>query len=317
MGNTPDRSPSCVGLSLLIHAGLVAAIFFASSLGLLPEGTQPVANAIEMATVEVSQGQQVVTPEPVPEVPEQAASAQPAPQPKKVAGKSKPKKSVATQLPEKVNVSEPQPEVADSQTEAVAVLPVVEESPEIADVEDLETSNEELATTAQQTEPEQVEEEVTPIVAPNPTSTTDTKSQSNEEINSALDAKKELAETTTQPEAAGSPSDMAFGVSSGTRSYLDLKQRPGNVPPQYPTTARRNGWQGNVILNYYVNADGTVRDVKIAQSSGVEMLDQEAVQAVSKYRYVPGQEGTVEHPVIFSLKGPAKPMPTRLRTKNG
>jgi len=78
--------------------------------------------------------------------------------------------------------------------------------------------------------------------------------------------------------------------------------------------ARRNGWQGQVLLNYFVTEKGTVRDVRLAQSSGFPELDREAVRAVSLYRYVPGQEGWTAHPVIFSLKGNAVSQPSRLRT---
>ncbi len=98
------------------------------------------------------------------------------------------------------------------------------------------------------------------------------------------------------------------------RSYLDLKQQPGNRPPQYPSEARLEKRQGQVQLAYYVTAEGTVRDVKILKSSGFADLDQQAASAVEKYKYVPGQEGWAEHPVNFTLKGPAEAAPSRLRT---
>lgn len=119
------------------------------------------------------------------------------------------------------------------------------------------------------------------------------------------------AEYSNEPTAQ---SDQHFGVPKGTRSYLDLKQRPGNLPPQYPRVARRNGWQGQVRLIYYVTAQGTVDQVQVLQSSGYRPLDQEAVSAISRYRYVPGQQGWTAHPVNFTLQGPAQPEPARLRT---
>ncbi|MGE0764327.1 MAG: TonB family protein [Bdellovibrionales bacterium] len=98
------------------------------------------------------------------------------------------------------------------------------------------------------------------------------------------------------------------------RSYLDLKQLSGNKPPQYPSVARRNGKQGQVLLQYYVTQQGSVKDVRIEKSSGVPELDREAVRAVAQYRYVAGQEGWTSHPVVFSLKGQATPAASRLRT---
>ncbi len=100
------------------------------------------------------------------------------------------------------------------------------------------------------------------------------------------------------------------------RSYLGLKQVEGNRPPKYPLEAREQGLQGRVLLNYFVTDDGIVQDVKIAQTSGHKILDEEAVRAVSNYRYYPGQEGWAEHPIKFSLKGLAADIPSQLGAAN-
>lgn len=99
---------------------------------------------------------------------------------------------------------------------------------------------------------------------------------------------------------------VAGPSSDDLRSYLDLKQARGNRAPYYPTTARRTGQQGEVVLNYYVTADGSVTNVRIVKSSGFATLDQEAIRAISRYRYVKGQEGWASHPVVFSLKSSAQ-----------
>lgn len=101
------------------------------------------------------------------------------------------------------------------------------------------------------------------------------------------------------------------------RSYLDLKQMPGNRAPAYPDDARRENRQGEVELVYYVTPEGGVRDVRIIRSSGHADLDQSAVSAVEKYQYFPGQEGWTEHPVHFELKGTSQQVPSRLRTSQG
>lgn len=130
------------------------------------------------------------------------------------------------------------------------------------------------------------------------------------------------AETMSQVESQSASSSSQSAGGSGVaaaageelRSYLDLKQQAGNRAPQYPDLARRRGDQGEVVLNYFVTSQGAVKDVRIAKSSGSRDLDQEALKAVSRYRYVPGQEGWTEHPVMFSLKGSAVPQASRLRT---
>ena len=86
------------------------------------------------------------------------------------------------------------------------------------------------------------------------------------------------------------------------RSHLDLKAEFQNLPPQYPLIARQKGWEGTVGLIYQVQPDGQVTDVTISQSSGYEVLDQEAVRAISQFRYLPGQEGKTFHRITFMLK---------------
>jgi protein TonB len=122
-----------------------------------------------------------------------------------------------------------------------------------------------------------------------------------------------------QPGAAvekSSTTEVAEGGAGqkGTISYLDLKQMPGNKAPAYPLQARREGHQGQVELLYHVTKEGKVEGIQIAKSSGFKDLDQEAVKAVSAYRFVPGQEGWARHPINFELKGEAATLPSRLRS---
>lgn len=97
-----------------------------------------------------------------------------------------------------------------------------------------------------------------------------------------------------------------------TRSYLDLRQASGNRPPQYPLEARKLGLQGRVLLKYFVTDKGSVKDIQVSQSSGHKVLDDEAMRAISSYRFYPGQEGWAEHPVKFSLNGLKSEIPTDL-----
>ncbi|MCM1503505.1 MAG: energy transducer TonB [Bacteroidales bacterium] len=76
----------------------------------------------------------------------------------------------------------------------------------------------------------------------------------------------------------------------------------------YPEIAKNNGAQGCVTLQFTVNADGTVSDVKVIR--GVEpSLDKEAVRVVSKSpKWIPGKKDgryvrvTYTFPVIFQLR---------------
>jgi periplasmic protein TonB len=49
---------------------------------------------------------------------------------------------------------------------------------------------------------------------------------------------------------------------------------------RYPSMARRLGWQGRVVLSFIVNLDGSIKEVRIVQGSGFEVLDKNAVDTV-------------------------------------
>ncbi|MFA6593223.1 MAG: energy transducer TonB [Bacteroidales bacterium] len=76
----------------------------------------------------------------------------------------------------------------------------------------------------------------------------------------------------------------------------------------YPEIAKENGVQGRVTLQFTVNADGTVSNVKVLR--GVDSsLDQEAVRIVSQSpKWTPGKQRdravkvTYTFPVIFQLR---------------
>ena len=78
---------------------------------------------------------------------------------------------------------------------------------------------------------------------------------------------------------------------------------------QYPMLAKRNGWQGKVILALLLDADGSFENVHIKAGSGFKILDQSALDALLKVRKInktehwfnlDGQEIVI--PVIYHLK---------------
>ena len=91
--------------------------------------------------------------------------------------------------------------------------------------------------------------------------------------------------------------------SSRFRSFLDLKQRKGNPALSYPRKARLKKAQGTLSLIFYVTAEGLVEKIQVETSSGHRDLDNSVVQAVSRYQFLPQQEGWVRHKVDFRLQG--------------
>ncbi len=63
-----------------------------------------------------------------------------------------------------------------------------------------------------------------------------------------------------------------------------------NPLPAYPMVARRMGWQGRVVLNVEVLENGLPGQVKLHQSSGRDVLDNAAMQAVRGWRFVAARQ---------------------------
>lgn len=78
--------------------------------------------------------------------------------------------------------------------------------------------------------------------------------------------------------------------------------------PRYPKLARKRGQEGTVWLDVWLDEQGQQARLEVAQSSGLDMLDQSALKAVSKWRFKPlKQNGVamasrVRIPVEFSLR---------------
>jgi len=83
-----------------------------------------------------------------------------------------------------------------------------------------------------------------------------------------------------QSEEMGPPRFMAVEV------FPVCTYRPA---PTYPDLARQAGVEGVVTLWIYVNADGTVADVQLYNSSGVNSLDQAATSAAWNTRWSPAR----------------------------
>jgi TonB family protein len=61
-----------------------------------------------------------------------------------------------------------------------------------------------------------------------------------------------------------------------------LRARATCEKPKYPESARRRDQQGTVTLKFLVDADGSVLDAKIVQSSGFPVLDDAALSAIAQ-----------------------------------
>jgi len=80
-----------------------------------------------------------------------------------------------------------------------------------------------------------------------------------------------------------------------------------NPTPEYPAIALRQGWHGTVQLRVLVQPDGRPGTIALEKSSGKKILDDAALAAVQKWKFVPAKrgeqpiEGWVSFPIEFNI----------------
>jgi TonB family protein len=94
------------------------------------------------------------------------------------------------------------------------------------------------------------------------------------------------------PQSAGAgmngKSEDSSGESGGSKGRLLLTR----VPPQYPPAAKRRGEEGTTQALMRVDEAGRVLEVKVIASSGSRVLDDAAVSAFRKWKFVSVPAGT-------------------------
>lgn len=80
-----------------------------------------------------------------------------------------------------------------------------------------------------------------------------------------------------------------------------------NPTPEYPPVARKRKQQGTVMIEVGVDRSGQPKNVALAKSSGYDLLDESALDAVRRWKFVPARRGsehieaTVVVPVEFRI----------------
>lgn len=115
-------------------------------------------------------------------------------------------------------------------------------------------------------------------------------------------AVKQEAPAAPQTETAAAAPVMLDTEPDYKADYLN------NPRPPYPMVAKRMGYQGKVVLNVEVLADGRAGQVLLHKGSGYDILDKASIQTVKSWRFTParhlGQPVTQWFlvPVKFSLE---------------
>lgn len=135
--------------------------------------------------------------------------------------------------------------------------------------------------------------------------------------------RESLAERTESEPLSAEPSPQRASAVASSAASSDTLRGTGDpiVPPSfnaeyldnpapiYPPAARRLREQGRVLLLVEVAPDGLPRQVNLASSSGSPRLDEAALDAVRRWRFVPARKGStavpaqVLVPIVFGLTG--------------
>ncbi|MCX9157371.1 TonB family protein [Niveibacterium sp. 24ML] len=158
-------------------------------------------------------------------------------------------------------------------TMSVSMLALEAEAPKAAPTQPPKPSTQTPATRTMQTRPQPQREAV--ISVP-----------------SSAAASAELVTSAPQPPAPAESSAAAPNGEpappSAPRFDADYLQNPR---PEYPALSRRLGEQGRVVLRVRVEANGSAGLVELHRSSGFSRLDEAALQAVRRWKFVPARRG--------------------------
>ncbi len=132
-----------------------------------------------------------------------------------------------------------------------------------------------------------------PAPAPSPTTPTRSRRAAPEAAPAPSVAIAPLAAPPSAPSVVGAAEVTTFATA-----------QPTNRPPAYPDVALRAGWQGVVWLLVDVGPDGRVAALAIERSSGYEVLDAAATDAVRAWTYAPRLVGGV--PTLDRLRLPVR-----------
>jgi protein TonB len=123
-----------------------------------------------------------------------------------------------------------------------------------------------------------------------------------------LAAQSEAAKSDSEaPAARNAPPSPPAPPAAMTQARFDADYLQ-NPAPAYPAVSRRLGEEGRVLLRVHVDASGRPIQIEVKSSSGSPRLDQSALDAVARWKFIPARRGDdavaawVQVPIVFNLK---------------
>lgn len=112
--------------------------------------------------------------------------------------------------------------------------------------------------------------------------------------------KKEAPKAVKKPQKAA---ESARSIQSAKAVYSESEVNVLSKPtPNYPRAARQRKMQGQVDLIVSINSDGAAQNVRVARSSGHDLLDKAAVKAAQGIRLKPYRINGVATPIQVKIQ---------------
>lgn len=209
-------------------------------------------------------------------------------------------------------IDEAEGNAEDSAVEAEAVeSEVVEEV--IEEVNNEATPEPEVPEPEVIPEPEVVPEpkvEPEPVVTPEPIKEAPpviaTNERSETKAAKVVENRPKQAPKKAAPKAVKKPqkaAESARSVQSAKAVYSESEVNVLSKPtPNYPRAARQRKMQGQVDLIVSINSDGAAQNVRVARSSGHDLLDKAAVKAAQGIRLKPYRINGVATPIQVKIQ---------------
>lgn len=97
---------------------------------------------------------------------------------------------------------------------------------------------------------------------------------------------------------SGSGAGSGGGTGSGAKGLISPPRILQKVEPRYPESVRRDGVEGSVTVKMEIMENGKPSNVWVVGSSGRNELDEAAVKAVERWRFVPARDSVNGQPVV-------------------
>jgi TonB family protein len=99
------------------------------------------------------------------------------------------------------------------------------------------------------------------------------------------------------PGSGGGFGGGAFRVGGGVSQPAVISK----VDPEYSEEARKAKYSGTVLLSLVVDVDGRARNIRVVKGVGLG-LDEKAVEAVQKWKFLPGKKNGAAVPVYATVE---------------